>query len=68
MAETAYLHVSSKRIDDLLNDNKKCLNKGLESIKGFASMPLEATYLAWINFENTGLTQKFYSLLFGKLR
>ena len=32
-------------------------------------MPLEATYLAWINFEKTGLTQKeFYSLLFNKAK
>ena len=40
MAETAYLHGEPWLYELMiyLDDNKKCLNKGLESIKGFASI------------------------------
>ena len=71
MAEAAYLH-GEPWLDKLihyLENNKRCLDEGLETIKGFKSMPLESTYLAWISYKNTGLTPKeFYSLLFKKAK
>ena len=71
MAETAYLY-GEPWLDELieyLENNKTLLDEGIKDIKGFVSMPLEATYLAWINFENTGLNPKeFYSLLFSRAK
>lgn len=67
MGEAAYRH-GEQWLSELilyLEKNKNCLESGLESIPGFEMMPLQSTYLAWINFEKTGLSPaEFYRLLF----
>ena len=67
MGEAAYRH-GEQWLSELilyLEKNKNCLESGLESIPGFEMMPLQSTYLAWINFEKTRLSPaEFYRLLF----
>ncbi len=41
-----------------LDGNRKLLDTGLHTIPGFRSMPLEATYLAWVDLTGTGMTDK----------
>ncbi len=67
MAEAAYLHGEEWlfQLINYLEKNKFCFEKGIKSIKGFKSMPLQSTYLAWINFEKTNLSPpEFFRLLF----
>ncbi len=67
MAEAAYLYGEEwlSQVINYLVKNKTCFEEGLKAIEGFESMPLQSTYLAWINFEKTGLSPKeFYRLLF----
>tara|TARA_B100000073_G_scaffold272098_1_gene231821 strand:- start:1471 stop:2139 length:669 start_codon:yes stop_codon:yes gene_type:complete len=67
MAEAAYLYGEEWlfQLVNYLEKNKFCFEQGIKSIKGFESMPLQSTYLAWINFEKTGLSPtEFYRLLF----
>jgi len=41
---------------DYLDGNRRLLDEGVRDIAGLESMPMEATYLAWVNFEKTGLS------------
>ena len=34
---------------------------GVNAIPGLASMPLESTYLAWVDFANTGMTREEFT-------
>lgn len=38
-----------------LDANRKAFDAGLNAIPGIRSMPLEATYLAWVDFSGTGM-------------
>lgn len=40
-----------------LDGNRKLFDAGVNAIPGLRSMPLEATYLAWVDFRGTGLSQ-----------
>jgi cystathionine beta-lyase len=60
MATAAYSPEGAAWVDDLrlyLDGNRKVLDAGLNAIPGVASMPLEATYLAWVDFSGTGMEQ-----------
>ncbi|MCK8463925.1 PatB family C-S lyase [Aliiroseovarius sp. S1339] len=39
-----------------LAHNKKIFDEGITSIPGVTSMPLQATYLAWVDFSATGMS------------
>ncbi|WP_298610234.1 MalY/PatB family protein [uncultured Thiothrix sp.] len=41
---------------DYLDGNRRLFDAGIEQIRGLRSMHLEATYLAWVNFAETGLS------------
>ncbi|MBD3763381.1 MAG: pyridoxal phosphate-dependent aminotransferase [Rhodobacterales bacterium] len=46
-------------VDDLmayLEGNRRLFDAGVNAIPGLRSMPLEATYLAWVDFSGTGMT------------
>jgi len=46
-------------VEDLmayLDGNRRLFDAGLNAIPGVRSMPLEATYLAWVDFSGTGMT------------
>jgi cysteine-S-conjugate beta-lyase len=59
MTTAAYSPDGALWVDHLmtyLEGNRAVLDAGLHAIPGVASMPLEATYLAWVDFGGTGMT------------
>ena len=60
MATAAYSPDGAAWVDDLksyLDGNRKIFDAGINAIPGVASMPLEATYLAWVDFDGTGMSR-----------
>ncbi|MDF1727609.1 MAG: pyridoxal phosphate-dependent aminotransferase [Sulfitobacter sp.] len=58
MATAAYSPEGAAWVDDLvayLDGNRKLFDEAVNAIPGLKSMPLEATYLAWVDFEGTGM-------------
>ncbi len=58
MATAAYSVEGAVWVDDLrlyLDGNRRVFDSGVNAIPGVASMPLEATYLAWVDFAGTGM-------------
>lgn len=58
MATAAYSPEGAAWVDDLmtyLDGNRQVFDAGLNAIPGLRSMPLEATYLAWVDFSGTGM-------------
>lgn len=44
-----------------LDGNRKVFDTGINSVPGLRSMPLEATYLAWVDFAGTGMTAQEFT-------
>ena len=60
MATAAYSPEGAAWVDALcsyLHGNAQVFNDGINQIPGLKSMPLEATYLAWVDFAGTGMAQ-----------
>ena len=58
MATAAYSPEGAAWVDELvvyLDGNRRLFEEGVSSIPGVRAMPLEATYLAWIDFADTGM-------------
>ncbi|HHL21385.1 MAG TPA: pyridoxal phosphate-dependent aminotransferase [Aliiroseovarius sp.] len=58
MAEAAYSPEGAEWLDALvayLDGNRQLFDAGVNAIAGVKSMPLEATYLAWVDFSGTGM-------------
>ncbi len=58
MATAAYSPEGAEWVDALcayLDGNRKIFDAGINAIPGVRSMPLEATYLAWVDFAGTGM-------------
>ncbi len=58
MVEAAYSPEGAAWVDDLvgyLDGNRRIFDAGIASIPGLRSMPLEATYLSWVDFSGTGM-------------
>jgi cysteine-S-conjugate beta-lyase len=58
MATAAYSPEGAAWVDGLmryLDGNRRLFDDGLRAIPGVRSMPLEATYLAWVDFAGTGM-------------
>ena len=58
MASAAYSPEGAAWVDVLnayLEGNRQVFDAGVNAIPGLASMPLEATYLAWVDFAGTGM-------------
>lgn len=63
MAEAAYSEEGAAWLDALiayLDENRRILDEGLNSIPGVKSMPMEATYLSWADFSGTGMEPAEY--------
>jgi cystathionine beta-lyase len=59
MATAAYSPEGAAWVDDLmryLDGNRKLFDDGIAAIPGLRSTPLEATYLAWVDFSGTGMS------------
>lgn len=60
MSEAAYSPEGAAWVDALcryLDGNRRLFDAGVNAIPGLRSMPLEATYLAWVDFADTGMTR-----------
>ncbi len=58
MTTAAYSPQGAIWVDDLmryLDGNRRLFDDGVNAIPGLRSMPLEATYLAWVDFSGTGM-------------
>jgi cystathionine beta-lyase len=58
MATAAYSPEGAAWLDALrlyLDGNRQLFDAGVNAIPGLRSMPLEATYLAWVDFSGTGM-------------
>jgi cystathionine beta-lyase len=60
MATAAFQHGDAwlDALVDYLDGNRKVFDEGIAAIPGLRSMPLEATYLAWVDFAGTGMTDR----------
>jgi cystathionine beta-lyase len=59
MATAAYSPAGVLWVDDLcryLDGNRQVFDAGMNAIPGVRSMPLQATYLGWVDFGDTGMT------------
>ena len=60
MATAAYSPEGAAWVDALtayLDGNRRLFDEGVNTIPGLRSMPLEATYLAWVDFSGTGMSK-----------
>ncbi len=60
MASAAYSPEGAAWVDALtayLDGNRRLFEAGVSAIPGLRAMPLEATYLAWVDFRGTGMEQ-----------
>lgn len=58
MVTAAYSPAGAAWLDDLmdyLDGNRRIFDAGIDAIPGVRSMPLESTYLAWVDFAGTGM-------------
>ena len=61
MATTAYSSEGAKWLDELIkyiDGNRNLFDRAIHTIPGLKSMPLEGTYLAWVDFSGTGMEEK----------
>ena len=58
MAEAAYSPAGAVWVDDLmvyLDGNRTLFDAGINAIPGLRSVPMQATYLSWVDFTGTGM-------------
>lgn len=59
MVAAAYSPEGADWVDALveyLNENRRIFDDGVNAIPGVKSMPLQATYLSWVDFSGTGMS------------
>lgn len=64
MATAAYSPAGAEWVDGLvgyLDGNRRLFDDAVNAIPGLASMNLEATYLAWVDFEDTGMPREEFT-------
>ncbi|PYG30387.1 MalY/PatB family protein [Pelagimonas varians] len=64
MATAAYSPAGAEWVDELvgyLDGNRKIFDAAVNSIPGLASMDMQSTYLAWVDFEGTGMTREEFT-------
>ena len=64
MATAAYSPEGAAWVDELtayLQGNREVFDAGINAIPGLKSMPLEATYLAWVDFSGTGMEREEFT-------
>lgn len=64
MATAAYSPEGAAWVDDLiayLDGNRRLFDDAVNAIPGLKSMPLEATYLAWVDFKDTGMSREEFT-------
>lgn len=64
MVTAAYSPQGAAWVDALtgyLDGNRRVFDAAVEAIPGLRSMPLEATYLAWVDFSGTGMSREEFT-------
>lgn len=64
MATAAYSPEGAAWVDELiayLDGNRRLFDEAINAIPGLKSMPLEATYLAWVDFSDTGMGREEFT-------
>ncbi|TCP60017.1 cystathionine beta-lyase [Rhodovulum bhavnagarense] len=64
MATAAYSPEGAEWVDALmvyLDGNRRLFDAAVNAIPGLSSMPLEATYLAWVDFAGTGMMARDFT-------
>ncbi len=64
MATAAYSPEGAAWVDALMayiDGNRRVFDAGIAEIPGVSSMPLEATYLSWVDFSGTGMTREEFT-------
>ena len=64
MTEAAYSPDGAAWVDRLipyLDTNRKLVDDALNAIPGLASMRMESTYLAWVDFSGTGMSREEFT-------
>jgi cystathionine beta-lyase len=64
MATAAYSPAGAEWVDELvgyLDGNRQIFDAAVNSIPGLASMDMQSTYLAWVDFEGTGMTREEFT-------
>ncbi|WP_224824022.1 MalY/PatB family protein [Cognatishimia sp. MH4019] len=64
MVTAAYTPEGAKWVDELmayLAENQRIFNEGINVIPGLKAMPLEATYLSWVDFAGTGMPREEFT-------
>ncbi|PQO24246.1 aminotransferase [Rhodobacteraceae bacterium WD3A24] len=64
MATAAYSAQGAAWVDALmayLDENRRVFDATVNAIPGLRSMPLEATYLAWVDFSGTGMSARDFT-------
>ncbi|SMX40537.1 MalY/PatB family protein [Maliponia aquimaris] len=64
MATAAYSPEGAAWVDELvtyLDGNRRLFDEGINAIPGVASMPMQATYLAWVDFAGTGMAREEFT-------
>ncbi len=64
MVAAAYSPEGAAWVDALteyLDGNRRLFDEGVNAIPGLRSMPLEATYLSWVDFSGTGMTPEDFT-------
>ncbi len=64
MTTAAYSPAGAEWVDALmgyLDGNRRVFDAGIASIPGLRSIPLEATYLSWVDFAGTGMAREEFT-------
>jgi cystathionine beta-lyase len=64
MATAAYSPEGAAWLDELityLDGNRRLFDAAVNKIPGLTSMPLDATYLAWVDFADTGMSREEFT-------
>ncbi|MFP4449686.1 MAG: MalY/PatB family protein [Rhodosalinus sp.] len=64
MATAAYSPEGAAWVDALMtyiDGNRRVFDAGIAEIPGLSSMPLEATYLSWVDFSGTGMAREEFT-------
>lgn len=64
MAEAAYSPEGAEWVDALvhyLDGNRRVFDAGVNAIPGLKSMPMQSTYLAWVDFAGTGMEREDFT-------
>ena len=64
MATAAYSPAGAAWVDELvtyLDGNRRLFDEAVNGIPGLKSMPLESTYLAWVDFAGTGMERSEFT-------